>query len=210
MIKAILFDIDGVLVDSKDTNTKFYQDLLKESGYKTPPKKEASKVFYMTMWDGIKFLTKEKSERKIRKIWNLGHKFRYPIEMVKIPKHSKKVIKSLSRKYKLGIVTSRIREGVQEYFRLSKMQKYFDIVVSFEDFTKPKPHPESLLIAVKKLKIRPEEAVYIGDSELDVKAAKSAGMHCIGFRYKGSEDLDLSKADLIVNSFDEINLDKVK
>lgn len=199
MIKAVLFDIDGVLLDSKDANLKFLQDLMKESGYKISSKKEIQKVFHLTMWDAIKFLTKEKSERKIRKIWKLGCKLRYPMEKLKLPKHLKEVIKRLSRKYKLGIVTSRIRKGVQQFFQVSGTEKYFDVVVSFEDYSRPKPHPEPLLVATKKLKVKPEETVYIGDSETDVKAAKAAGMRVIIYSKKCFKD-----ADLNVNSFEKI------
>ena len=199
MIKAVLFDIDGVLLDSKDANIEFLKNLLRESGYKIPSKKEILKVFNLTMWDAIKFLTKERSERKIREVWKLGCKLRYPIEKLKLPKHLKEVIESLSCKYKLGIVTSRIRKGAQQFFQVSGMQKYFDVVVSFEDYSRPKPNPEPLLIATKKLKVKPEEAIYVGDSETDVKAAKAAGMKVIIYSKKCLKD-----ADSCVNSFKKI------
>jgi len=181
MIKAIIFDIDGVLLNSNKANIKFFQNLLEKSGYEVPSDKEVSKVFHMTMWDTIKFLTNEKSEDRIKKIWKLGCKIRYPMELLSMPKYSKEAIKALSKDYKLGIVTGRIRRGVNRFFRFSKLRKCFDVVVSFEDYTKPKPNPESLLVALKKLKMGPDEAVYIGDSESDIKAAKAANMKVIAY-----------------------------
>jgi beta-phosphoglucomutase-like phosphatase (HAD superfamily)/8-oxo-dGTP pyrophosphatase MutT (NUDIX family) len=171
MIKAVLFDIDGVLLDSKEANALFFQDLLEKAGYRRPSKSEVLKIFHMTMWDTIKFLSKEKSEERIKKAWLIGCKMKYPMNLLKMPNHSKKAIKILSKDYKLGIVTSRIRRGVDRFFQFSKLRKYFDVTVSFEDYKKPKPDPESLLVALKKLKMSPNEAVYIGDAESDVKAA---------------------------------------
>ena len=189
MIKAIIFDIDGVLLDSRKANIKFFQNLLDKSGYKVPSDKEVSKVFHMTMWDTIKFLTKEKSEDRIKKAWQLGCKMSYPMELLRMPKYSKEAIKILSKDYKLGIVTGRIRRGVDRFFQFSKLRKYFNVIVSFEDYKKPKPDPESLLVALKKLKMSSDEAVYIGDSESDIKAAKAANMKVIIYpkRLKGAD-----------------------
>jgi len=191
MIKAIIFDIDGVLLDSRKANIKFFQNLLDKSGYEVPSDEEVSKVFHMTMWDTIKFLTKEKSEDRIKKAWQLGCKMSYPMELLSIPKHSKGVIKILSKDYKLGIVTGRIKRGVDRFFQFSKLRKYFDVIVSFEDYTKPKPNPESLLVALKRLKMSSDEAVYIGDSESDIKAAKAANMKVIIYpkRLKGADSV---------------------
>ncbi len=199
MIKAVIFDVDGVLIDSMDANIKFFQDLLAASGYKKPSKPEASKVFHLTMLDAIKFLTKEKSDEKIKEVWDLGHRLSYPTELWKFPKDSNEVVKSLKQKYKLAIVTSRIKRGIDSFFKASNLEKYFDVVVSFEDYSNPKPHPEPLLVATKKLKVKPEEAVYIGDMETDMKAAKTAGVKFILYSRK-----KMKGADVSVGSFREI------
>lgn len=196
MIKAIIFDVDGVLLDSRKANAKFFQDLLEKSGYKRPSNKELSKVFHLTMLDAIKYLTKEKSKERIKKTWQLGRKMKYyPMNLLRMPKHSKETIKILSKNYKLGIVTGRIKRGVNRFFQFSKLRKCFDVTVSFEDYTKSKPNPESLLIALKKMKIKPEEAVYIGDAESDVEAAKRTNMKVIVYPKK------LKGANVVLRNF---------
>jgi len=195
MIKAILFDIDGVLLDSRKANIKFFQDLLEKAGYKRPADKDVSRIFHMTMWDTIKLLSKEKSEEKIKKAWQLGCKMKYPMKLLRMPRHSKEAIKILKKSYKLGIVTSRIRRGIDRFFQFSKLRRYFDVTVSFEDYTKPKPNPESLLVALKKLKMNSDEAVYIGDSESDIKAAKAAKMKIIIYPKR------LNGADSVLRNF---------
>jgi pyrophosphatase PpaX len=199
MIKAILFDLDGVLLDSKKANIKFYQNLLKKSGYRRPSDKEVLKVFHLTMEEAIKVLTKEKSDYKIKKVWQMGHRTRYPTRLVSMPEHSKDVIKALSKDYKLGIVTGRIRKGIDRFFRFSGLRKYFDVAVSFEDYKKPKPNPEPLLVALKKLRLSSEEAVYIGDSSSDIKAAKAAKMKVIAYPKR------IESADFNLRNFKDLS-----
>jgi HAD superfamily hydrolase (TIGR01509 family) len=185
MIKAIIFDIDGVLLDSFDANIGFFQRLMKLYNYKRPTKEEAKKIFHLTMWDAIKLLTKENSEERIREIWLKGKKLDiYPTKLLKMPKDEKTVIKELGKKYKLALVTSRVKKGVEIFFKVSGLRKYFHVVVSFEDYKKPKPNPEPLLIALKRLGVKPEEAIYVGDSLTDAQAAKKVGMIFVAYKNK--------------------------
>ncbi|HLC77353.1 MAG TPA: HAD hydrolase-like protein, partial [archaeon] len=126
MIRVVLFDVDGVLLDSFDANTKFFQELIKNSGYKKPPKNELANIFHANMLDTIRLLTKEKSEEKITEIWKKGHTFPYPNGLLKMPADSLGTIKKLKQKYKLGIVTNRIERGINIFFEVSKMREYFD------------------------------------------------------------------------------------
>lgn len=199
MIKAVLFDIDGVLLDSFSANTKFFQDLLVDSGYRKPSRQDNAKIFHTDMLNTIRILTKEKSEEKIMEIWKKGHKFKYPKDLLKIPSGSQDVIRKLRSDYKLGIVTNRIKRGVDVFFEVSKMKKYFDTVVMYENTKKHKPEPEPLLLAAKRLKIKPEMIVYVGDMKSDMLAAKAAGMKFILYSKE-----NIKGADVCVKSFGNI------
>lgn len=205
MIKGILFDLDGVLWDSVEANIKFFQTLLTENGYKHRPKSEVRKVLHMTMWDAIKFLTKEKSEKRIKEVWLSSHEAekKYPVGLVKLPRGENKIIEILSKRYKLAIVTSSIREGVETFFKLSGFGKHFSAVVSFEDYKKPKPDPEPLLIAMKMLKVKSNETVYVGDSPTDMLAGKRAGCFVVGIITTHSKS-ELKGADKIIKNLNEL------
>lgn len=181
MIKAVIFDIDGVLLDSFEANLKFYQSLMVYSGYRPPTRKEYPAIFHLTMWDAIKKLTGLSAEADIKKIWEMGknREVVYPLELLKTPDKAEEVIDFLSKKYLLGIVTSRIKESIYQIPKLAEIKKYFQVTISYEDTVNHKPHPESLLLVAKKLEIKPAEAVYIGDVENDLKAARAAGMKVI-------------------------------
>ena len=71
MIKAVIFDIDGVLLDSFEANLKFFQDLMIKFGYRPPTREEFPPIFHLNMWDAIEALTKSDSEVEIRKIWDI-------------------------------------------------------------------------------------------------------------------------------------------
>ena len=192
MIKAVIFDVDGVLINSFDANLKFYQDLMILAGYEPPSREMFSKLFHRTMLDVIKILTNSKDDNEINRIWLMGKNrdTPYPNELLTAPKGYESVIKELSKKYDLAIVTSRIKGGVFSLPLLSKVQKYFKEAVYFEDTEKHKPDPEPLLLALKNLGVNASKAVYVGDAESDVQASKAAGMKVIVFPKNEIPDVD--------------------
>lgn len=152
-----------------------------KTGYRPPTREEFSAIFHLSMMDAIRILSKSKSEEEIKKIWEIGRgrNIKYDVDLLKIPERAEDVIKKLNKNYLLGIVTSRIKESVYESPKLAKLKKFFKVAVSYQDTVNHKPHPEPLLLAAKKLKVKPEECIYIGDAENDIRAAHAAGMKAI-------------------------------
>ncbi len=201
MIKAVIFDIDGVLIDSLEANIKFFQDLLLKAGYKAPTREEYIPIFHLSMKDVIKRFTKSASEEEIMRIWRMGERrdVDYPVNLITMPEDAEKTIKALSKKYFLALVTNRIRNSIYEIPQLAKLKGYFKVAVSFEDTKNHKPHPEPLLLASKRLNLKPQSIVYIGDAENDVKAAKAAGMKIITYPKL------LKGANASISSFKELS-----
>lgn len=201
MIKAVLFDVDGVLLDSFEANFIFYQKLFKKVGHQPPTREEYKKLFHIHMRGVIQTVTKILSDEEVDKIWEIGksRKVRYPAELLSIPKKAEEVMEKLHKKYKLGVVTSRQKDSIFESPKLAKLKKYFAIVVSYDDTKNHKPHPDPLLFACTKLHMQPPEIVYIGDSESDFIAAKSAGMKIIMYTTNNH-----SKANGLTNDFSNI------
>lgn len=201
MIKAVLFDVDGVLINSFEANLKFYHDLFIRAGYSPLSRDKFLTMFHMTMDKVIREHTKSNDEAEIKHIWLMGKNrdVRYPDELITSPKGYDTVIQTLSKNYVLAIVTSRVRGGVFALKQLSGLEKFFQTTVYFEDTEKHKPDPEPLLLALKQLAIPPEESVYIGDTNTDIEAAKRAGMKVIVYTKN-----TVSGADRITDSFDQI------
>ena len=181
MIEAVIFDVDGVLLDSFDANLKFFQNLMEKAGYPAPTREDFPSIFHFSMRDAIKVLAKSESDEEIQRIWEMGkgRDVEYPLDLLKMPEGATETIMELNRTYPMGIVTSRIRSSIYEAPALARLKRYFKTAVAYEDTTNHKPHPEPLLLAAQQLDILPERAVYIGDVENDIVAGKAAGMRVI-------------------------------
>jgi len=196
MVKAIIFDIDGVLLDSFEANLLFWKLLMEKTGFEPPTREEFKPLFYMNFWNSIKVHTGLKADAEIKKIWELGHELiPYRTKFMKIPQHADKVIKSLSDSYLLGVVSGRVRKGIEEFFTITGLKSYFIISVGYEDTENHKPHPEPLLLASTKLGVEPNECVYIGDAPSDAIAAKDAGMKFVFFSNEPLEDVKFKTSD---------------
>ncbi len=198
MIKAVLFDVDGVLLDSFDANLKFYQDLFVKMGYKPPTVHEFKELIHYTLEKVIKEFTKA-SDQEVQRMLEIGKKSieeLYPYELLKTPPYVEETIEKLNKIYQLGIVTSRVKHHIYAVASLACLQKYMQVTVGFEDTKKHKPDPQPLLFASKKLGLQPQEVLYVGDALSDILAGKAAGMKVIHF---GKEHFD--NADAKTNSF---------
>ena len=196
-IKAVLFDVDGVLINSFDANLKFYQSLLVTAGYNPPTQEIYSPIFGKSRKEVITALTGSSSE-ETDKIFQLGiEKVFYPIDLVKMQPGAEDIIRKLGEKYKLGIVTSRLRANIDEIPDLQALEKYFQTIICFDDTTKHKPDPEPLSVACKNLGINPNEAVYVGDQETDIIAGKAAGMVTIFYGENPTGEANLHIASLV-------------
>ncbi|EKE19657.1 MAG: HAD-superfamily hydrolase, subfamily IA, variant 3 [uncultured bacterium] len=176
MIKAILFDVDGVLVDSFEANHGYFKDIFEESGYVAPTRDEYRHMFHISLDDMIRLVAKNPGEREFQRIREISNGIKYPIEKMKPTEGSVETIKKLSKKYHLGIVTGRHENGTESYLEHSTLKECFKEVVHYGHYENPKPHPEPLLVALEKLGISPGEAVYIGDQKTDLESAEAAGI----------------------------------
>ena len=199
MIKAVLFDIDGVLLDSFEANRAFYGELLSNFGYSKPTAEEFQKVFHMSMMDAIKYSTQSKNKDEIHKIWEAGRDINVPEGLLTAPINSENIVSILSKDYSLGVVTSRIRQNIYRAPQMVSIEKYFSTAVGYEDVENHKPHPASLILAAERLGVNPNECVYVGDMPTDMQAAKAAGMKFILY----AKDA-LPEADAITYSFLEL------
>lgn len=199
MVKAVVFDVDGVLLDSQAANTKYIQEYITSEGYPTPSVEQTIQHKHLSIMDMIRQFTKETDKQKILAMWERAIVFPYDENLLKIPSDAHETINTLKQTYKLGIVTNRLLNHMDEFFKLYGSAEDFDMVVTMSDTKNPKPDPEPMLLVIKKLGIAPNETVYIGDSLTDLQSAKSAGVKCI--MYQAAE---ISGADLYVESFSEL------
>lgn len=199
MLKAVLFDVDGVLLDSLDSNVEYYQELFKAAGYPVPEKEALRAMHHMTTWDVIRRVTGVEDDDEVQRIWDLSQTLEYDQrEFLKLAQGAEEAVRALHEQYPLAVVTSRTKAYAFEE-PLGALKKYFAFAIAYEDTLEHKPHPEPLLLAAKELHVRTEECVYIGDSLSDIAAAKAAKMKVIFF-----SPVPMEGADAVTDEFAKI------
>lgn len=111
---------------------------------------------------------------------------------------------------KLAVATSSTRWRTEEILSLLAIRDFFEVVVTAENVDKHKPAPDVFLKAAELLNVHPTDCVVIEDAVNGIQAAKSAQTKVIGLATKYCSALELKQADLIINNFSEINLEKIK
>ena len=85
------------------------------------------------------------------------------------------------------------------------MNEYFDVIVAADDVVNPKPHKDHLLVALEYLKIQPEEAFMVGDTENDILAGKNAGVKTVGVTYGWmGKDIAKHKPNYVIDDMDQL------
>ena len=110
----------------------------------------------------------------------------------------------------LILASSASKVTISRVFNRFKLHQYFTHIVSGEDFPKSKPNPAIFIKAAELSGHDKNECIIIEDSTNGVKAAKGAGIYCVGYTSIHSQGQHLEEADVIINHFDELNSDKIK
>jgi HAD superfamily hydrolase (TIGR01509 family) len=205
MIKAVLFDMDGVLSNSEPHHIKAFKIFFKKKGIPLS-KSDLNGIFGRFDDDIIRDLCKKKGIKcNVNKwYWEKRNIVVSLLKKMPIPSFPDaiRLVKRASREYKVGIGTSSSREEVNIVLKKLGIRKYFGKILGREDVKHHKPNPELYLKLAKKLKIKPSECVVIEDSVSGVTAAKRAKMKCIAVLNSFPKS-KLKKADLIVKSLND-------
>jgi HAD superfamily hydrolase (TIGR01549 family) len=203
MIKAILFDLDGVLIDSMKTHYYATNSATRQFGKKVTLKEFKEKFWGVYIGDSTRHVFGNDS-LKIRKVVE-NYRKNVPkyLKYTKVYPNAKEVLEKLKdKRLKLGIITSCLRRTTEELLKYAEIENFFDVIISGED-TKPKPAPDAILKACRDLKVKPSEVVYVGDTRQDVVAGKSAGCFTVAITTSNSRGR-LKGADIIVDNLKEL------
>lgn len=175
---AVLFDKDGVLIDSLDTCFEALNVMLNH--YNRP---EISKDWFVRELWGMKPGTQSEwlngpiSEAEERERVDYYHRARDEMEhRTKLFPHTVDVLSSLKKsgRFKIGLVTSTERRTTVPLLKRFDLSGFFDTVVCGEE-AEPKPSPEPIILACKRLNVEVADVLYVGDTDVDIIAGKSAG-----------------------------------
>jgi len=202
MIRCILFDMDDTLLKldvdwvklTKGIGWEFFEG---KYSHLTPHK------FFVAYFSRLMSQLSKAQQAEVRRI-------RLAEEMAGIPTGRcfvyDYVLADLKKKYKLGVVSGNYRPTVRKALAVCGINRYVKVAVSIDDCPYSKPSPEPLLFALKRLRSKPRESVYVGDHPDDILAGKAAGMKTIGIAANSFalKRLKSVKPDAIVRHIGEL------
>ena len=204
-LKALIFDWDGVLSDSAHAFFKAYLVVLKKLGLPEITFSQFRKIWNSNYREFEVSIGITPEKRKLSdKIWFEAYS-KLKKEVKLFPK-AKELLFKLKKNHKLGLVTVRSKKRVSPEIERYGLEGIFEAMITADDVEKLKPDPEALILCAKKLRVDPEDCVYVGDSRGDIIAAKKAGMVSVAVTW-GYHDVSLLKEvkpDHLARNFKEL------
>lgn len=211
MPKAVIFDMDGTIVDTEPIASKTFEKIIREYG-KIPRPNENGLIQNPGVW-GMETYQKLIKEYDLPfEPLALREKRRmYYVDALKnnvqlLPGFLELVNELKRKNIKIGLASNSIQPHVDAIVSEARIQDLFDCISAWNESIQPKPSPDVYLLTAKSLDISPSECVVIEDTYTGVTAGKAAGMKVIAVPSKYTRDQEFSKADIIVNSLLEITI----
>jgi HAD superfamily hydrolase (TIGR01509 family) len=201
MIKAVIFDVDGTLIDSVDFHARAWQQILAEYGHQI----DFQTIRHQIGKGGDQllpvFLSVEEIERSGKEIQDKRSDFfkREYLPKVRPFPMVRALFERIRRDGKqIALGSSGKKDEVERYEQIAGISDLVDISTSSDDADKSKPHPDIFLAVMEKLTgIKPNEAIVIGDTPYDAEAAGKAGLKTIGLLCGGFPEAELKAAGCV-------------
>jgi HAD superfamily hydrolase (TIGR01509 family) len=210
-IKAIIFDMDGVIVASEPIHEKAEMEVCREFGMEVLKSewdnfrgKKLEDIFsYASQKYGI---GNEPIEKMIQRKIELY--LSYALRDMQLVEGAYEFLQELkkSQKYRYALTTSGRKIQQEKILAKFNLADFFDIMITADDVNNGKPHPEPYLITVERLNEQPSECLVIEDSDNGILSAKSAGCQACGITTTFTKErLESFGADMVVSSFSELS-----
>lgn len=209
MLEAIIFDMDGVLVDSEYTYFQSKSQILKEAGHEV---EESYHFQFMGttseyMWEQMKqeFSLPLTVPAYVQQMTALRQDM-IQRDGVQVIPHVQAFVKRLyDGGLKLAVASSSSLAEIKKNLAEIGLADYFSEVVSTEEVKHSKPAPDVYLAAAERIGVKPENCLGIEDTKNGTGAVRNAGMVCVGFANPAFPKQDLAFADIVVSSFADLD-----
>jgi len=196
-IKVVAFDCDGVLFDTKKANMAYYNQVLNHFDLPAMTKEQFAFTQMYTVDQSFAYLFEDKTTLEDAQTFRKNMSYIPFLKFMEIEPYLKPLLEKLRPAFKTAIATNRT-DTMDRVLIEHGLTEFFDLVVTASDVKRPKPHPEPLVKILEHFGLKPRQMIYIGDSELDESAAKSAGVVMVAFKNK------FLSADFHIDSLKEL------
>lgn len=215
MIQTVIFDMDGVIVDTEPVHHFAYVQHFKQLNIDVSPEMYASFTGNSTknIYERLKgiYSLNEDIQTLVEAKRNLFNDAFDQKEDLYLLDGVEALIKELHQNgMQLILASSSANVTIQLIFNRFGLDKYFTHKVSGEDFPKSKPHPAIFLKAAELAQTPVQNCIVIEDSTNGITAAKAAGIYCVGYESFHSKLQDYSLADKVISHFNELNFEKIR
>jgi HAD superfamily hydrolase (TIGR01509 family) len=206
---AVIFDMDGVLVDSEPTHERIEKEMFRELGIELAA--EEHRGFQGTssveMWQTI--VARHSLSQPAAEFGD-EHRRRFlgylSAGEVPLIEGVLDLLQELTSKgHRLALASSSVREVVQAVLDTLSLSHYFDVLTTGDEVEQSKPAPDIFLMTASRLGVTPGDCLVVEDSKNGVRAAKAAGMTCVRYDAEGSGQSSGSAADHVVTSMSELS-----
>lgn len=181
MVKAVIIDLDGTLVDSHKAHVHSYEDVFHKKALDSIDKEKLKSLFGKVAEEIIKDLFPNLSDKRVGGLVEGKRRaFLKELDKVNCMPCADKFLKTAVKDCALALATSSSNLEMNALIDEFGWRDYFSVLMSGYDVDKPKPAPDLLLAVVKELGFKKSECVFVGDSIYDALSAKSAGLDFIG------------------------------
>jgi HAD superfamily hydrolase (TIGR01509 family) len=206
--------MDGVLIDSEPIHMACEKEIFKMLGICVPEEEHHSMIGTTDgdMWTRLKVrynLLQPVNELVQLKQTYYNEWLRSKTILKPISYIPDLILKLHSNDYLLAVASSATHAQINFILKEFGLKNFFNVVVGGNEVNHGKPNPEIFLKASKLLGVSPQHCIVIEDSTNGVKAAKKANMYCIGYRNPNSGNQDLQSADMVIDSFSELDLKQI-
>lgn len=214
MIQTVIFDMDGVIVDTEPVHHYAFRQHFEQLSIEVSPEMYASFTGNSTrnVFQKLKhhFQLSQDVEVLIdtkRQLFNEAFDQKEDLHLLD---GVEDLIKELHQNgMQLILASSSAKVTINRIFNRFNLHQYFTHIISGEDFENSKPDPAIFNHAVLLSNCPKENCIVIEDSTNGIKAAKAAGIYCIGYDSPNSKLQDYSMADLVISDFSELNFEKI-
>lgn len=212
-MQTVIFDMDGVLVDSEYTFFKSKSDMLKEAGHPvaTSYHYQFMGTTFTYMWEQMKaeFALPQSVEEYIAEM-NQRRKAIFQETGVRAIKGAVELVRALHQaNFTLAVASASPKNEIEQYLTELGIIDCFSAYVSADEVEHGKPAPDVFLEAAKRIHRKPSECIVFEDTKNGSRAAKNAGMYTIGFANPDYPKQDLSAADEIVSDYQQVDIESL-